>query len=180
MRRATRIDYPQVKHGAAMWQIARDCELDPNSPYKYLLFCRDFATTSAFAEVDGKPGGFVTGYLRPGSRTLFVWQIGVVDRFRGQGLASAMLRFLHDRADPPLSHFEASVTPGNLASRRLFERFAATAGAPCEEMTLFAAELFPEPHDTEILLRIGPLAPREPTQSTTSTNDARRKGAPSP
>lgn len=142
-----------------MWRMARECGLDPNSPYKYLLFCRDFAATSAIAEIDGKPGAFVTGYLRPGLRTLFVWQIGVLDRYRGQGLASAMLHFLQERADPPLSHLEASVTQGNLASRRLFERFATAADTHCEETTLFAADLFPEPHDTEILLRIGPFAP---------------------
>lgn len=140
-----------------MWRIARDCGLDRNSPYKYLLFCRDFAATSAIAKLEGEPGAFVTGYLRPGSRTLFIWQVGVLDRFRGQGLASALLRFLQDRANPPLSHLEASVTPGNVASQRLFRGFAAGAQAACEESTLFAAELFPESHDTELLLRIGPL-----------------------
>lgn len=161
-----------------MWRIARDCGLDPNSPYKYLLFCRDFTATSALAKVDGEPAAFVTGYRRPGTATLFVWQIGVLDRFRGEGLASAMLRFLHERATPPLDHLEASVTPGNVASRRLFERFAATTDSALEETELFGAELFPEPHEAEILLRIGPLGHRSPAR-TTSNNEATRKGAPS-
>lgn len=181
-RKTTSIDHPHLNDGAGMWRIARDCGLDPNSPYKYLLFCRDFATTSAVARIDGELAAFVTGYVRPGTATLFVWQIGVLDRFRGEGLASAMLRFLHERAEPPLDHLEASVTPGNLASRRLFERFAAQAGAPCEETELFGAELFPKPHEAEILFRIGPLGPAAGSRgpaTTISTNEATEKGAPS-
>lgn len=167
-----------------MWRIANACGLDPNSPYKYLVFCRDFAASSAIAWIDGEPVAFVSGYRRPESTTtLFVWQVGVLDRCRGKGLASAMLDFLHASAQPPLTHLEATATPGNVASRRLFERFAGTRGVACEETTLFPAELFPEPHEPEVLFRIGPLAP--PDGSTTgrhnddSMTDPTRKGAPS-
>ena len=44
--------------GHALWQMAVDsATLDVNSPYAYLLWCRDFASTSVVAEFDGEPGG---------------------------------------------------------------------------------------------------------------------------
>src|SRR3954469_14238353 len=44
------LDQPGVADGAAIWRIARDSKvLDLNSSYSYLLWCRDFAATSAVA-----------------------------------------------------------------------------------------------------------------------------------
>ncbi|CAO0837892.1 L-2,4-diaminobutyric acid acetyltransferase OS=Streptomyces microflavus OX=1919 GN=ectA_1 PE=3 SV=1 [Streptomyces microflavus] len=59
-----------MEDGAAIWRIARDSEvLDLNSSYSYLLWCRDFAATSAVARgEDGEPIAFVTGYIRPEPR----------------------------------------------------------------------------------------------------------------
>ncbi len=56
-----------MEDGAAIWRIARDSKvLDLNSSYSYLLWCRDFAATSAVARGEnGEPIAFVTGYLRP-------------------------------------------------------------------------------------------------------------------
>ncbi|WP_230987146.1 diaminobutyrate acetyltransferase [Mycolicibacter heraklionensis] len=53
-----RLRTPTVADGPALWQIAVDsATLDVNSPYAYLLWCRDFASTSVVAEVGGQPGG---------------------------------------------------------------------------------------------------------------------------
>jgi L-2,4-diaminobutyric acid acetyltransferase len=69
---------PTTEDGAEIWRMARSCGLDLNSPYLYLMWCRDFADTSVIAEVGGATAGFVAGYRRPAdSATLFVWQIGV-------------------------------------------------------------------------------------------------------
>ena len=79
------IDRPAVADGAALWRIARDSKtLDLNSSYSYLLWCRDFAATSAVARDEtGQPVGFVTGYTRPERpRTLLVWQVAVDEAFR--------------------------------------------------------------------------------------------------
>lgn len=145
-----------------MWRIAATCGLDQNSSYKYLLFCRDFSQTSAVVRVGDETAGFVTGYRRPGTETLFIWQIGVLDRFRKQGLALAMLSDLQ-RREPSRSLFiEATVTPGNSGSWRLFHAFADQVGAAWEERPLFGSELFPDHHDPEVLVRIGPI-PITPT-----------------
>ena len=52
------IEFPTKADGAALWRIARDSQkLDLNTPYAYLLWCRDFADTSVVAKVDGQPVG---------------------------------------------------------------------------------------------------------------------------
>ena len=166
MPQGMRIDRPEVADGAALWRIAKDSgTLDLNSSYSYLLWCRDFADTSAVAraESDGRPVGFVTGYLRPDRpRTLLVWQVAVDTAHRGHGLAARMLDALTARvaAKHGLTGLETTIAPGNTASERLFTSFAARHGATVRREVLFETRQFPEgPHDPEVLYRIGPLSP---------------------
>ncbi|MDX3113039.1 diaminobutyrate acetyltransferase [Streptomyces scabiei] len=159
-----RIDRPSVADGAALWRIAKESgNLDLNSSYSYLLWCRDFAATSAVARAeDGEPVGFVTGYVRPEDpHTLLVWQVAVDAAYRGRGLAAALLDGLTARlsAERPLTAVETTITPGNTPSERLFASYAERHGAAVTREVLFDAGLFPDgPHDPEVLYRIGPLA----------------------
>jgi L-2,4-diaminobutyric acid acetyltransferase len=167
------IDRPVIADGAALWRIARDSKvLDLNSSYSYLLWCRDFAATSAVArDSDGTPIGFVTGYVRPDRPgTLVVWQVAVDADHQGRGLAAALLDGLTRLvgAEQGLTTVETTITPGNTASERLFTSFAERHGATVEREVLFDADLFPgeqhdmrtlpDPHDPEVLYRIGPLS----------------------
>jgi L-2,4-diaminobutyric acid acetyltransferase len=160
-----RIDHPVVSDGAELWRIAKNSgKLDLNSSYSYLLWCRDFAGTSVVARAaDGRPVGFVTGYLRPESpRTLLVWQVAVDSAYRGLGLAAQLLDTLVERvaAEHPLTTVETTITPGNTASERLFQSFADRHGARVEREVLFGTDRFPDgPHESEVLHRIGPLSP---------------------
>lgn len=156
-----------IDDGAALWRIARGSgELDLNSPYSYLLWCRDFAGTTAVArDAAGRPVGFVTGYLRPDApETLFVWQVAVEGSHRGSGVAGALLDALTARvaAEHGVSRVEATVTPGNLASDRLFRSYARRHGADLTQEVLFPSAAFPAAgHESEVLYRIGPLGPPE-------------------
>ncbi|WP_328870453.1 diaminobutyrate acetyltransferase [Streptomyces sp. NBC_00287] len=157
------IDRPVVADGAALWRIAKDSKaLDLNSSYSYLLWCRDFAGTSAVARDEhGEPVGFVTGYVRPDRpHTLLVWQVAVDDAYRGRGIAAALLDGLAARVggEYGVTRVETTITPGNTASERLFASFAERHGAAMEREVLFETGLFPDgPHDPEVLYRIGPL-----------------------
>jgi L-2,4-diaminobutyric acid acetyltransferase len=159
------IDRPSVTDGAALWRIAKASEtLDLNSSYSYLLWCRDFAGTSAVARgADGTPVGFVTGYVRPERpRTLLVWQVAVDGAYRGRGIAAALLDELTARlgAECGINAVETTITPDNTASDRLFTSYAARHGASVTREVLFDAGLFPDgPHASEVLYRIGPLNP---------------------
>ncbi|MFD4243961.1 diaminobutyrate acetyltransferase [Streptomyces sp. NPDC058525] len=155
-------DRPNEADGASLWRIARDSEvLDLNSPYSYLLWCRDFAATSAVArDPSGRPAGFVSGYRRPEAPgTLFVWQVAVDEAVRGRGVAAAMLDGLSAReARRPagLRCLETTIERGNTASERLFTSYAARHGASLTREVLFEPGHFPEgeAHATEVLHRI--------------------------
>ncbi|MFF8863770.1 diaminobutyrate acetyltransferase [Streptomyces sp. NPDC015139] len=162
------IDRPAMTDGATLWRLAKDSKtLDLNSSYSYLLWCRDFAGTSAVARgADGEPVGFITGYVRPDRpRTLLVWQVAVDSAHRGHGIAAALLDGLTARltAEHGITEVETTITPGNTASERLFTSFAARHGAQVDREVLFGADLFPDgPHDPEVLYRIGPLTDSTP------------------
>lgn len=160
------IDHPTKADGAALWRIARDSQkLDLNTPYMYLLWCRDFADTSVVAKVDGESVGFVIGYRRPSAPDVaVVWQVAVDASQRGQGLAGALLDELFTRlVSRGVRYLETTVTPDNEASIRTFASFAKRWDAPMERSELFARADFPstgEPHEAEDLYRIGPLSVR--------------------
>lgn len=159
------IESPTKADGAALWRIARDSQkLDLNSPYAYLLWCRDFAESSVVARVDGAPVGFVIGYRRPAEPDVaLVWQVAVDASQRGKGLAGQLLDTLYARlVDSGVRYLETTITPGNEASIRLFASFAKRWNAALESTRLFEAGDFPEDgeggHEPEDLYRIGPLA----------------------
>jgi L-2,4-diaminobutyric acid acetyltransferase len=150
---------PEVRDGAAMWRLAEASGgLDLNTPYAYLLWCRDFADASVVADAGGSLVGYVTGFRRPSDpSTLFVWQVTTAPEARGRGLAGAMIDSVLDRLGSSVTHLEASVTPDNVASRRTFAGVAERRRAPTSESPLFGGDDFPTPHDPEVLLRIGPF-----------------------
>ncbi|GAA1696146.1 diaminobutyrate acetyltransferase [Fodinicola feengrottensis] len=154
-----RIDVPVLADGADMWRIARDSKvLDVNSSYAYLLWCRDFADTSAVARMGSRTVGFVTGYVRPSTPdTVVVWQIAVDEQARGHGVAGALLDRLVDQlAVQGVRRMETTITQDNLASRRLFEALAGKLGCDFGRSELFEDQHFPDNHQAEDLYRIGP------------------------
>ena len=151
------LHHPHIADGGVIHSLAADSgELDLNSSYSYLLWCRDFSTTSVVAFNGDEPAGFVTGYFRPESpNTLFVWQVAVAKNARGKGLALSMLNWLTERTSA--DHMETTITADNAASIALFTRFALDNGAEMEKSPLFTKSDFPDGHDTEYLHQISPL-----------------------
>ena len=147
--------------GQAIWALVRDSGvLDVNSPYCYLILCKSFADTCLVAEQDAEVVGFVTGYRPPSfSNVFFLWQIGVSEAARGRGLGTAMvLSLLQRESFRDVSHLEATVTPSNLPSKRLFQSVARRLQAQLVEHPCFGTELFPDGgHEPEHLIRIGPF-----------------------
>ncbi|MFG3024712.1 diaminobutyrate acetyltransferase [Streptomyces sp. NPDC048254] len=158
------MDLPRIVDGKFLWRIARDSELlDLNSLYTYLLWCRDFAKTSLVARDNGgTPIAFVTGYIRPDRPdTLFVWQIAVDSEYRGRGLAGEILDALTERVASThgVKAVEATVTPDNIASDKLFTSYAQRRQATLHRIVLFDSSLFSDStHQSEVLYRITPIA----------------------
>lgn len=147
-----------------MWRLAVDTgALDVNSPYAYLLVCTHFAATSIVAEDPEGQGlaGFVAAYRLPDDLdVLFVWQIAVRADRRDVGLGGQLLRaLLAQPGNRGVRWLEATVTPSNRASERLFHSFARSVGAACAATGSVPADMFPGgDHESEVLHRIGPLS----------------------
>lgn len=168
------ISAPDVLHGAGLWQVASDSKvLDLNSRYAYLLWCHDFADTSAVALDGAAVVGFVTGYLRPAAPdTLMIWQVAVNEEQRGRGLAARMLHDILDRLAPRgVRWLHTTISPDNDASIRLFTGVARDRGTTIQRRDLFGPEHFPDGHEPEDLYVLGPFP--EQSASTSRTDRSR-------
>jgi L-2,4-diaminobutyric acid acetyltransferase len=161
-----RLRPPTPRDGQALWRLADDVGLDLNSPYFYVLWGDRFSDTSTVAENGaGEAVGYVAGFRPPSDPdTLFVWQIGVASAARRTGLGGRMLDDLLVRTGA--GWLEATVTPGNAASAALFTGVAERHDAELIVSSAYAADLFPESHEAELLYRIGPFS-AEPSASGT-------------
>ena len=152
---------PESQDGARLHKLVRACKpLDENSTYCNLLQCTHFADTCVAAEMDGDLVGFISGYIPPKQpNTLFVWQVAVHEKARGQGLAKRMLAEIIERSECNQVQFiETTITPDNEASWAMFRSFAYARRMPTEEFILFDSRLhFSGEHKDEHLLRIGPF-----------------------
>ena len=156
------LETPVAADAAQVHKLISACKpLDLNSTYAYLLLCHHFSDTCVVGRAGKDIVGFVSGYrlpARPG--TFFVWQVAVHPEMRGARLGIQMLQHLMARESvAAVRSIETTVSPSNAASRRMFQRFAASVGAPLEEQMLFDRSAFGgEEHEEEVLLKIGPFA----------------------
>ena len=153
---------PAKLDGCAIHELVRACPpLDVNSLYCYLLLCEHFSATCIVAEsAEGEIDGFVSAYIPPGRPDcLFVWQLAVHERARGQRLALRMLNDLLSReALHNIAFVETTVGPDNAESRSTFAALAQSYEARLVESELFPPALFgAQAHEDERLLRIGTL-----------------------
>lgn len=152
---------PTPSDGPLVHQLIADSPpLDTNSLYCNLLQCLHFADTSVIAKEKGECLGFLSGYRVPGRQdTLFVWQVVVSRKARGQGLATKMLKSLLGRPScKGVQKLETTITKQNHASWALFRSIAQWLKAEFTESVLFDSEKhFSGKHDTEYLVEIGPV-----------------------
>lgn len=151
---------PQVADGVGLWRaVEKAGTLEQNTAYFYLIFCSDFADTCLVAQDGDEIAGFVIGYHPPNeSSTAFVWQVGVLPAWRGQGLGKRMLdAWLELPANRHVRWVTATVADDNVASEQLFKRFAKSRGVRCEISPHFDEWHFPAGHRPEPIYRIGPI-----------------------
>ena len=152
---------PVAEDGESVHQLVEACPpLDPNSIYCNLLQCSHFASTSVAAEQAGELVGFISGYFIPDRNdTLFIWQVAVSEKARGQGLAGQMLQHIIQRPQcDRVAYIETTITESNKPSWRLFESLANKLSARFESSIIFDRDThFAGKHDSEFLIRIGPL-----------------------
>lgn len=149
---------PRRDDGAAVWALIRDCKpLDENSMYCNLIQCDHFAETCIVAEMDGQVVGWVSGYIVPNDpKTLFIWQVAVSEKARGQGLGRRMINGLLARdVCAPVQQIQTTITHDNAASWALFAGFATRADAELASAPHFEQQAhFDGQHKTEHMVTI--------------------------
>ncbi len=126
------------------------------------MWCEIFSNTSIVvkSKETQKVVGFISGFIHPDKTdTLFIWQVAVSESERGNGLATKMLLQLMDRdACEEVQFVEATVSPSNTPSKRLFFGLARKFNTNWKVSDYFTANDFPDTgHEDELLFRIGPL-----------------------
>ncbi|HZW68716.1 MAG TPA: diaminobutyrate acetyltransferase [Pseudogracilibacillus sp.] len=153
---------PTADDGKEMFRIVRESKvLDVNSEYSYLLWGKYFSDTSILAVSDNEVIGFISGFIPPDQAdTLFIWQVAVDGSFKGHGIATKLIAQLLARVNKERSieFIEATVTPSNIPSRRLFDGFAQKNNTKCVVSECFTEKQFSgEGHEAEFTFRIGPI-----------------------
>ena len=143
-----------------MFRIVEESKvLDVNSSYSYLMWSKYFNETSIVAECEDEVIGFVSGFRQPTSLdTLFVWQVAIDLDFRGLGLATKLIEQLLKQLGDDVSYLEATVTPSNIPSSKLFKGIAEKNNTDCSIFECFSEDQFPDPsHEAELTYRVGPI-----------------------
>jgi L-2,4-diaminobutyric acid acetyltransferase len=157
----TALRAPKAEDGERVWRLIADCPpLDRNSLYCNLLQCTDFADTCILAEKGDDLVGWVSAYRPPNDPgALFVWQVAVHEKARGEGLAQRMIENLAARHDENgVTKIKATITKDNRSSWKLFESIARNLSAPLvSEERYKENEHFGGRHETEYLVTIGPF-----------------------
>jgi len=160
-QQAVEIEVPSVEDSVPMWRLIQKAgNLDVNSAYAYMLFCKHFSQTCRVARRDGELVGAATGYLMPDEpESLFVWQVVVDRQARGLGLAGKLLDALIAGSRNRIRRIKTTVSPSNMASRRIFDKLATRLDTTITLSEGFPQSLFPDAHEAEPLLTLGPLNP---------------------
>lgn len=152
---------PVATDGARVWALIEATPaLDSNSLYANLLQCSDFAATCTLAERDGEVIGWMSGYVPPARPdTLFVWQICVSDKARGEGLGKRLIADALARPENDhIRHVACTITEDNAASWALFTSVARALDAPLHRTERFTRDAhFAHQHASELAVTIGPF-----------------------
>ncbi len=152
---------PLLEDGMAVFDLIKSCPpLDTNSSYCNLLQSSHFGLTSVAAEKNDTLVGFISGYIIPmRPDTLFIWQVAVSEQARGIGLASHMLAHILNRTHcNEVRYLETTITQDNTASWALFKKLASTLETELTSSEWMDKQAhFAGQHDSEILVRIGPI-----------------------
>ncbi|MDX1808963.1 MAG: diaminobutyrate acetyltransferase [Sulfurospirillaceae bacterium] len=151
---------PQKSDAKQIYNLVKKTKiLDVNSEYLYLLQATHFRDTCCVAQVDHEIVGFVSGYICPqNSDVLFVWQVGVDDKYRGKNMAGKMISHILDSESlKGIKYIHTTISPSNQASQRVFHKLANELHTVIAKETMFEVRDFNNAHEDEVLYKIGPL-----------------------
>jgi L-2,4-diaminobutyric acid acetyltransferase len=154
---------PEKSDAIEIYDLVKNSKvLDLNSEYLYLLQSTHFSPTSSVALYENKIIGFVSGYLIPEQvNDLFVWQVAVDEKFRGNDIARRLIMNIVKRDSLNIHNIQTTVSPSNNSSLRVFKKVADELGTKIEGSKFFESNDFKDSHEEEVLYKIGPFNKKE-------------------
>jgi L-2,4-diaminobutyric acid acetyltransferase len=140
-----------------IYKLVKDTNvLDVNSEYLYLLQTTHFKEFCSVALLEEELVGFTSGYLIPNQEdTLFIWQVAVHSKARGEGLAGKMIMdILQRKSSKDVKKIYTTISPSNNSSIKLFEKLSQNYGVSFTKETMFAIDDFNDAHEDEVLYKI--------------------------
>lgn len=149
---------PEPDDAGQMYQLVKSSPpLDLNSEYYYYLLTHHYSNTCIVAEQQGQIVGFISAYFIPNDPDkLFIWQVAVDKKLRGQRLGSMMLGSLIARPECCYaSHISTTVNPSNTASMALFESYSESIDSEVVTSEFIHEDDFTDDdHEAEVMLTI--------------------------
>lgn len=152
--------HPTKEDGLKVYELVKSSPpLDLNSAYYYFIMCDDFSKSCLVAESNDEIIGFISGYIPQSpekSQALFIWQVAVADKARGNGLASALLSTLvNEWRTAGIIEVKTTISPSNAASQKLFSSYANLNNYPISKSPyLTAGDFGSGDHEAEELYTI--------------------------
>ncbi|OCL97232.1 diaminobutyrate acetyltransferase [Arcobacter porcinus] len=150
----TTLKKPDKSNSKEIFKIIKESKtLDLNSEYLYLLLSTHFKDSCSLAFINGELASLVLAYYLPNeTKTLFIWQIATKEKFRGKNLTLKILEDIVSRKE--INKLITTVSPDNIASRKIFEKFARNNNSEIKKSILFSKDDFINSHEDEVLFTI--------------------------
>lgn len=153
--------HPKAKDGNDMWKLVKGNEdLDLNSSYSYFLVSKLFSDRCIIVK-DTSNGnkivGFIMGFVfAEEPETYFIWQISVVKEYRKQGIGKELIeRVLQTNED--VKYIKGTVSQDNESYHKVLNAIAEKYNTWMSKKASFSDDQFPEGHEDEDLILIGPI-----------------------
>ena len=153
--------HPRALDGSDMWKLVKGNEdLDLNSSYSYFLVSKLFSNRCIIVKdsaQNNKIVGFVMGFVfAEEPETYFIWQISVSKDYRGQGIGKELLeRVLQTNED--IKYIKGTISKKNNSYKKVLNDIAVKYNTWMSTKAGFEDDQFPEGHEEEELVLIGPI-----------------------
>ena len=127
---------------STLQRLARECPpLETHTQYTYWVCVNYYAESSFILEKDGEPIGYIMAVDSP--KDVFLWQIGIIPRFRSTGLSSMLVEACFEYAKCVGKNIELTISEDNVACYRAMKNFCRVHELPflyCDDAIVLDAD----------------------------------------
>ncbi len=110
------------KDAPTLRSLAEKCApLDVHTPYTYWVVANYYRKGSYILEDDGSAVGYIMTVET--DECLFIWQIGLLELYRGKGLSQTLIEAVYNYAVKRQKNMEVTIAETNAASYSAFSHF---------------------------------------------------------